>query len=266
MCLIILASNGKEIKEDYLVNGWENNSHGAGYMFIADNEVCIRKGFVDYKTFYNSYIKDKKENKESSFIVHFRKVSRGKQSKENTHPFYTHNKKVAIAHNGTITKLETDANKSDTSIFAKMLSSLNEDWHKKEVMQILISNFIGNDRMVVMAIGNVWTYGTWITYDDLMFSNESYKKKEVTHSNNYSDSHYYSWNGYAGYENTGYFCSRCGKYLTTYKEMESKICNMCINNSIKKCICCEIELNGPIELLNNKCNYCMDREKRRYIW
>ena len=91
-----------------LRNCWENNPHGAGYVFAKDGHVFIRKGFMTWEEFIENV--DFNDLVAHACVFHFRYATHGSVSVGNCHPFPATGKlkakklrtDVAIAHNGVI--------------------------------------------------------------------------------------------------------------------------------------------------------------------
>lgn len=75
MCIIVSKEKNKNIpSREILENCFNNNSDGAGFMYVLNKNVHIEKGFMNFESFYNRIIElDKKINlKKRSLIMHFR--------------------------------------------------------------------------------------------------------------------------------------------------------------------------------------------------
>jgi predicted glutamine amidotransferase len=118
MCWIALFTAGKNLNKEKLQNAWDENNDGGGFMYAENKKLFVEKGFVDFESFYEAY---SKVDINISRVIHFRKVSSGKENAENCHPFYV-NDGLAFCHNGTIFGIKdylNDAEKdfSDTYLF-----------------------------------------------------------------------------------------------------------------------------------------------------
>lgn len=223
MCIIIGTNKGVDIPIEHIKTGWIANPDGGGYMFNYKNEVVVKKGFLKLKEFIGSYLEDRKKGKQH-FILHMRKVSRGPKNKENCHPFYTHKNKIALAHNGTILSLKENKEKSDTWLLAEMLSRYNETWTDNKQIQILLNDFIGYGKLVVLTPKLLWRYGNFEKENDVFYSNKSYLPEKVkitvitpNNSNNINNN----------INEPVLLCKYCGIELQYTREKERFVCYSC---------------------------------------
>lgn len=102
-------------------SAWSTNSDGAGYMFVANGSLVIRKPFFKLKQLVAAYEKDhKRYGTESPFVIHFRLSTHGSNSKLNTHPHSLAAGTVGMAHNGILHNfVPALKNESDTVFFAR---------------------------------------------------------------------------------------------------------------------------------------------------
>jgi predicted glutamine amidotransferase len=119
MCIAIYKPAKLEIPENHLKNSWAENSDGAGFAFIKNGKVAIRKGYLNWDEFLQGYKNHFKHNKDSPFLIHFRIRSLGDKDISNTHPFQFPG--GALIHNGTIggTRAQNLSGKSDTALFTE---------------------------------------------------------------------------------------------------------------------------------------------------
>ena len=85
-----------------------NHPHGAGFMYVQDGKVHVRKGFLDIFEFVNAV---REIETHMAAVLHFRYASRGPVIPSLCHPFplskkHLRNTEVecdaAVVHNGTI--------------------------------------------------------------------------------------------------------------------------------------------------------------------
>ena len=87
MCVAVIKPKGAELPtESELLNCFNNNPHGAGYMYIDNNQLHIKKGFMDFKSCYDSFHNENFTVDDAVFI-HFRIATHGLIDGGNTHPF-----------------------------------------------------------------------------------------------------------------------------------------------------------------------------------
>lgn len=229
MCIIIIKNKGVEAPyKGTLKRCFKNNPDGAGYCFAADNSVFIKKGFMNFKSFYNSFKKDIK--KDTPSIIHFRITTQGGIKPEFTHPFplsanYTDLKEldniadVAIAHNGIIeltSSTRTDA--TDTMEFIAEYLSLILDFKGDELknanVRELIEKLGGFSRFAFLkANGEIVKIGAgWVCdFGGLWFSNSTYKKAQAwasLKSYYYGDDYSTFWEEYYNENGGGHYAKK----------------------------------------------------------
>ena len=104
-------------KKEHLKNAYDANPHGAGFGYVQDAKIIVKK-FRDFNEFYKAYeIAFNDAGSASEFIIHFRLSTHGlNKGTYNVHPFYVSNKMI-FAHNGIISNVDTHKKKSDTRCF-----------------------------------------------------------------------------------------------------------------------------------------------------
>ena len=129
MCIALVKKAGAVIENSVLVNCFENNSDGCGMAWIdTDRTIQVYKT-LDYNEFIAEYNKVISTTcNESDMLIHFRIKTHGKVDVANCHPFVINDDAVFI-HNGTISGLPTDPDKSDTWMFNEtILQHLPVGW------------------------------------------------------------------------------------------------------------------------------------------
>ena len=87
MCVAVIKPVGAELPtKKELQNCYNNNPHGAGYMYIDGDQLRIKNGFMDFVEFYESFVTENFSKNDLVFI-HFRVATHGLVDKGNTHPF-----------------------------------------------------------------------------------------------------------------------------------------------------------------------------------
>lgn len=232
MCIIAIKPKGISLQdEDVLKNCFKNNSDGAGYSFELKHKVIIKKGFMSFKEFYNSLIKDYEqfnlENK--NIVMHFRIGTSGGINKEKTHPFMLTDKpdllngtsikcSYSIAHNGILSDFDYKNSKlSDTQNFIKdflypFLKLVKFDF-KNPLVKMVINSMIGNSKLAILSKnGSLNLYGDFIKDGDYYYSNSTYKPPV------YSSWKYY-YDRYDDYYNDNYY-TNFNKYHTGYTKID----------------------------------------------
>ncbi len=211
MCVIVAKKAGVEFpNNEILENCFRYNSDGAGIMFADNGEVQAIKGLQTEKAFFSIYEKIKRKyGKETAFCFHFRIGTHGeKKSPHFTHPFPLSNSpaelkalkfsgNMGIMHNGIIYNYSRNTNSglSDTMEFiadiAYPLLKKNSDALAEPNLSVF-SNILDGSRLCVMhGNGKIQLIGNYVEDNGIYYSNNSYKKQEISSS-------YYSgkFNGY----------------------------------------------------------------------
>ena len=180
MCIAIMKSENKKISKTTLQRCYESNPDGAGFMFAANKELTVKKGYFTFKEFYKEY----KPHENKQVLLHFRIKTHGPIDKNNCHPFLV-NSGLGFIHNGIISGYG-DNKQSDTidfnkSILQKIVAKHGNMGLFDDPMVELIENVIGYSKLVFLdRHGNYrimnedkghWNNGVW-------YSNNSYKKPE----------------------------------------------------------------------------------------
>jgi predicted glutamine amidotransferase len=184
MCIAILSPRDVTIPYENLVESFESNPDGAGFMYADNEELVISKGFMDFNSFYEAYA----PHQEKACAIHFRIKTHGEVTPDNTHPFQV-GRHMGVIHNGIINNVDTtdDPSMSDTFHFnAKFLAPIykrDSRFAYKEHFKDLIKSFIGYSKLVFLnnkghfSIVNekagFWDEGAW-------YSNRSYLKSSYT--------------------------------------------------------------------------------------
>ena len=189
MCIAIMKPQGKIISKKTLQECYKNNPDGAGFMFSSNKELHIKKGYFDFKEFYEEY----KKYQDKKCVIHFRIKTHGKIDKDNCHPFRINNS-LAFIHNGIISGFGGNV-KSDTVEFnEQVLQGLVSKWGNLSLFEKpvtkLIQASIGHSKLVFLDRHNnhniinenmgEWHKGVW-------YSNTSYKKSKYDYTK-------WSWN------------------------------------------------------------------------
>jgi glutamine amidotransferase len=129
MCIAILTTPGKRLTDNELYRGWSGNRDGAGFAYVDDGEVQIKKGYLEYKPFRDAYnTAVERFGNDSPFLVHMRIRTSGHINANNCHPFKVQG--GAMIHNGMLftptgARAGTQSDKkSDTRVFAEALHNI----------------------------------------------------------------------------------------------------------------------------------------------
>lgn len=275
MCIAILNTKKVTLKKQTLKNCWDNNSDGAGMLYVDNGTLKVFKEMDDFNVFYNKYLDIRKTHKDSQIVLHFRISTHGKINKTNCHPFLV-DKNIGFVHNGIISGMPHSNDFSDTYMFNELyLKKLPRKFEQNEAIKSLIEDFIGTNKLIFLDSDNNATIfnekaGTWD--NDCWFSNTTYK---------------YSYDGWVDYGGTkkykgsgagygygsGWGYGTYGKYgtakqnkygshgSTTAKKDDDKPSSSSLikfADPIKHCRECGITLyKDEVEKHGDICDYCV---------
>lgn len=118
MCIAIVKKIDGVITDEAIRNSDDANPHGAGYAFVKEGKVVVKKGFFKVEEFIKAFREDEKHyGQETPFILHFRWATCGLTNVANCHPFPT--KHGAMMHNGHF--YNSNTNMSDSAEVAEEL-------------------------------------------------------------------------------------------------------------------------------------------------
>jgi predicted glutamine amidotransferase len=178
MCIAILNPNNVTLKKKVLKTCWENNTDGAGMLYLVDGKLTTHKEMTNFDSFYDHYSSVRQKHKTSQIVIHFRISTHGKVNLTNCHPFIV-NDKWGFVHNGIISAAPKHTEFSDTYMFNReILQKLPADWIHNDAVYDLVQEYIGSSKLLFLNTDNeafivneemgVWDLGCW-------FSNTTYK-------------------------------------------------------------------------------------------
>ncbi len=179
MCIIAVVPKEKRLVDEVLHNCWTLNSQGAGFAYAKDGKIHVVKELASRNKFEYLYKKHQELAPESTFVLHWRVRTHGTVSLENVHPFWV-NKDLVMFHNGTITNMPDDKQRSDSNLFNRLvLQRLPAGWkHSKAILHLLQDRINGSRMAFLSSTGHVivlnkqaWNEST----DGIMFSNDGWK-------------------------------------------------------------------------------------------
>ena len=205
MCVVICKEkNQNKPSETMLKSAWEHNPHGAGYIYVSDNSVIIKKGFMTFEEFW----KEAKELPEDSAIVyHFRIATHGSKDEKGTHPFPITNDEellqelwveapIGVAHNGIIqlcANYPADANPnnlSDTQLYIRdylaRINKINNKWYDDTFWLNIIDRTISSKLAILLPDHRIIKLGGFCEVEGYECSNSFFA---VT-KNDYWDNYY----------------------------------------------------------------------------
>jgi len=161
MCLIMSQPPGDApFPDEQLENGWQANKDGAGFMFVADGQLQIRKPFYKLKELKAAYASDHAAHGAASpFVIHFRWATHGDKTGGNTHPHSLAGGDAALVHNGILSEFDWGGQTySDTAVFCgTVLVARTAEQLVSESFGKILADMIGKwNKFVIMdALGNV---------------------------------------------------------------------------------------------------------------
>lgn len=187
MCIIaIKTKDTKMFDEKTLKTMFENNPDGAGYMYVDNGQVIIKKGFMTYKDLKKSL--DGHDFTNKNLVVHFRIGTSGLNDKLNCHPYPIDKMNgvnvkcnLGMAHNGILYDYtpRVPSKKNDTQYFIEyVLTALKNDFISDSSCRYLISELIGpNNKLAFLdSNDNITMINHFIKDNGYYFSNTSYKQ------------------------------------------------------------------------------------------
>jgi len=201
MCIAVFSPIGSKCPDmETLRNCFENNPDGAGYAFNNEGMVVIKKGFLDWNSFWESFHGDDERYNFTTrgLLVHTRIKTHGKKCAELCHPFpitceddgamrktYFVTDYAAI-HNGIISltssKAYQEPNSSDTLVFCRDYMPLitdNKSWFKRNCNMRLIEKLIGSKMAILNGRGEIIHTSGFTEDGGIWYSNTSYKMPRV---------------------------------------------------------------------------------------
>ncbi len=230
MCIIAVKPAGVKMPAMRTIeNMWYNNRDGAGFMYAAGGTVHIEKGFMSLKSLKDALKRLKRSIDviNTPIVLHFRITTHGETSPGNTHPFPVTEKlpllqmtkskaPLAVAHNGIIDIEPSQKGISDTMEYIinqlAPLYQLKKDFYRQPAGKKLVYNFIKSKMVFLDDAGRIETIGDFITDNDILYSNSSYKARSI----------YYNWDFWGDYSLQ--WCeTKYGKYLSWLTEDDGYI-------------------------------------------
>jgi predicted glutamine amidotransferase len=202
MCQIVVITNNKKLKKEFLYEQFNFNRDGIGFCWYKNRRWHWKK-FLSFDEFYNFYTNCNYEKA----VIHFRLGTSGSKDISNVHPFLIskdrdidlsegvlQDNEVLIMQNGVTNEIfgvakfvlleDTKAkNFSDTKTIAYLFKKLDifnvEEITKR--LQILDST----SRFVIITNKKVRMVGNFTKYDkDVLLSNSCYRYRLSYYSNN----------------------------------------------------------------------------------
>lgn len=183
MCLAIVKPAGIAVPENYLRNGYAENSDGAGIAYALDGKLHVLKSFS-----LERFLEYCAAVEHLPCLIHFRFATHGPTDEANCHPWLFKNGELAAIHNGIIniaTTTKGEESMSDTGIFVNLV--LDPMSRRVPVshpaFRYLVEQSIGkSNKIAVMDVdgsttifnegSGEWSKGVW-------YSNPGYKREPM---------------------------------------------------------------------------------------
>lgn len=215
MCVIVAKQREDRLptpKE--LVQCFNTNPDGAGFMYLDNGKVVIDKGYMKFNDFYGRYkslCKKYNNFKDLPLVIHFRIGTSGGNVAKNTHPYPISNNikdlhnlhlkcDVGVAHNGIISDYSPegdDYNDTAEYIMSWMYNVTKFDkkfyarrYYRDMIRQMTYSRFAFLDKD-----GDIYLVGDFKEVDGLSFSNLNHLPYQDRQKYE-STTKYYKYNGY----------------------------------------------------------------------
>ena len=204
MCIIAIKEKGIDMPNEKILEAmFEHNPDGAGFMYAKAGQVHIRKGFMTYTAFKKAI--DTLENvKELPLVMHFRIATSGNIDAGTCHPFPISNKRkvlrkidittdIGVVHNGII-PITAPNNMSDTMqyIAGKLYyyQKLQQNFYVQKSYMERIEKEIQSKMVFLTSSGDIYKIGDFITDNDMIYSNTSYKSYTYPYHFSFDDDFY----------------------------------------------------------------------------
>lgn len=220
MCIAINSPKGTTPKKESLEESFISNPHGAGFAFVNDGKIIIKKGFMSFDKFFKAYTNANLQSQNK--LIHFRIKTSGKINYENCHPFMVTDE-LAVIHNGVIPNYGNNKI-SDTREFISMVLApiIKENGLEVLTNQTFIKSMedlIGSSKLVFLDNKgkSYFINETLGHYNcDVWYSNNSYKKYNIYETYKAPQNYYYK---------NELNCTECGMILD--KSYDGSICEFC---------------------------------------
>lgn len=200
MCIIAYKPLNVAFPEEYILKTcFDNNDDGAGFMYVHEGAVHIKKGYETFEAFMNALNKARALTGDKvPYVMHFRIATQGYE-KTMTHPFplssNMNNLKhlrtkcsIGVAHNGILditsdgAKTYSDTMKFITDYLSNIIQSY--DWYKNKRTKKLIEYLIEGSRLAILdAHSHCELMGKgWECDNGIYYSNHSWAYKKYTYT------------------------------------------------------------------------------------
>lgn len=209
MCVVICKQKEQaKPSKDFLQKAWEHNPDGAGYMYVENDRVIIRKGFMTFDKFWEMA---SQLPEDSAIVYHFRIATHGSRDYRGTHPFPITSDEnllqhpwiradIGIAHNGIISlcshypEEQNPNNLSDTQLYIRdYLSKIQRacrNWYDDKTWSDLVDRSLSSKMAVLLPDHRIITYGLFSEVDGYKCSNTFFMPTQISCLGGYYDVKY----------------------------------------------------------------------------
>ncbi len=243
MCVAIYLPSGKPISRETLDACHLANKDSFGFMYLGESGIVIKKYLV-YSQFESSFRKERKENKESDFVLHFRIGTSGKIDLPNCHPFLV-TENIGLVHNGILSCIDGDIKESDTNKFCQLLGGMigpnEERWDDAAFWQFIGKAIGTNNKLILLRKGGDFKIvndkmGTW--KDGVWFSNMNWewkaKNKQTTTYTGHNGGQNVNWQGYGYGRTVVHEHALCKECKILYTNFADGLCTKCYSDKLPK--------------------------------
>jgi len=198
MCIAIWKDKNLTISKDRLLQCFNSNPDGAGFMYVDNKQLKVQKGFFKFDDFWQAY----QQHELKKCVIHFRIKTHGSISVDNCHPFEITNS-LGFVHNGVISGYG-EGDISDTRDFNNLiLKPLVSKWGNlslfEPAIKHLIEERIGYSKLIFLdrqGKHEIFNENKGVWDDEVWYSNSSYKPSPVVSRTIPPISSYYKYGGY----------------------------------------------------------------------
>jgi len=177
MCQITIKPFGAVLNMDHIKKAAESNTDGYGVAAYGPN---TDKRFKIFKTFnVDKYIDwiEKHNKKENSLLCHARYTTKGENSIDNIHPFYSKKHKFMFAHNGTFHGFGDDTISDSRAWLSEILNPLPVGFYSNKGIRQLLSKQINSSRICIMTTEMSWFWGDWKKTEDNCYQSNHWHER-----------------------------------------------------------------------------------------
>lgn len=221
---------------------FKNNPDGSGFMFSANGKVYIRKGFMDFDSFWNALSQARnKYGEKIPYVMHFRISTQAGINQQCCHPYPLSSdmdnlkklsivSRIGIAHNGVI-HLTSDASVKDYNDTMKFITDYatllikKVDWWKNPNIATALEQLCGSKLAILGSDNHCELIGDFIEDKGCFYSNSTYLKPKIPKIQNYYYGDYDNWEWYKNPKTKKYDFSEA--YCPLWLDADDSYCSNC---------------------------------------